>query len=187
MARQSSIFKNRIAPLLVVAFGVLAVEKPARAETSAPPAPFSDHVGHSRPHNVSAALSLWPDIVGVNGWYDISVIPEGFIPDFNDSFDVEFGALVAFYRNAPYWSAAGSTAMGITPSAGVRWNFNLTQRTALFLAAKLGVRFGFGQYDWGWLDVGGSIGLLQHLSDGLNLRIELGYPVGLSIGLNWLL
>src|SRR6478609_3452302 len=40
---------------------------------------------HDRPHEFDTSLALWPNSFGLAVWYDIPVLPDGFINGVNDS------------------------------------------------------------------------------------------------------
>lgn len=146
-----------------------------------------DRSHHTRPQELALTLSLWPDSFGASVWYAIPVAHDGFIRDLNDSFDIEFGGTLGFYRVAS-WGAPGPTYYGLIPAVGGRWNFHLTRDWTTFATLKLGVIFGFGApgfYNNDWVDVGFTLGALYRLQESMQLRLELGYPFGMSVGLSF--
>lgn len=148
---------------------------------------IEDNSRHNRPQELALTLSLWPDSLGASVWYAFPVAPDGFIRAINDSFAIEVGGTLAFVR-AANWGGTGPTYYGLIPAVGGRWNFHLTRDWTAFSTLKLGVLFGLGApgfYNNDWVDVGFTLGALYRLQQSMQLRLELGYPFGLSVGLNF--
>lgn len=140
---------------------------------------IGDRRPHQRPHHLALSVGLWPPTT-VSGslWYAVPAVPNGFIPAINDSFDVEFGAIVAGYFDGPDHGA-------VIPAVGGRWNFHVTRNFAPFVTLKLAMQFGFGPSDPNLFNAGVSLGTLLRVADWAHLRFELGYPQGLSVGVSF--
>lgn len=133
----------------------------------------------SRPMQVDVVASVsWWD-VGMGGWFAYPILPEGFIKPLNDSFCIEGGIVATYFYGWGYYNF-----FAITPLAGVRWNFFLTEDWTVFATAKVGARIGFERHTsnfWG----GGSVGGYWNFSDSMALRLEVGAPFGLQAGLSF--
>lgn len=138
---------------------------------------------HERPQDLALMLSVWPDTLGVGVWYGVPVLPNGFLKGLNDSFVLELGAVLGAYRSAYYWSGSHTTIYAISPSAGGRWNFHLTRNATVFATLKVGARFGSLVTEL--FDPGASLGALFRIRPDVALRLELGFPMGFSLGLSW--
>lgn len=172
--------KLRIAPaaLLLIAFSAPADalgELTIRAE----------HEPESRAHQLDLIVSGYagprfgfiPGII-----YGGPVAPQGFISSLNEAFYIEAGILLgAFFDDgAFFW---------LTPLAGVRWSFYLTQQWAVFGAVRLGWSFDFddrirhsGFYGEG------TIGAHWHFSESFALRLETGgarFGYRAIVGISW--
>jgi hypothetical protein len=149
---------------------------------------INDANKQDRPTTVDLLGSVWflgsTSFFGGAGWFCYPIVPEGFLPTVNDTFNLEIGAWV-FYYSANV-QPASYTYVGVIPGGGVRWDFNLTKEWTVFAAAKLGARVGIGNAPKPLrLDVGFSIGAYWNFSRWMFLRLETGNQgmaqVGVSI------
>lgn len=140
---------------------------------------IGDRRPHSRAQTLSLSVGIWPPTT-LSGalWYATPVAADGFIPAVNDSVDIEFGLAVAGYFDGPDHGA-------LIPAVGGRWNFHVTHDWTPFVTLKLAARFGLGPYNPDWFDLGLSLGSLLRLHDTVSLRLEVGYPTGLAVGLSF--
>ena len=112
--------------------------------------------------------SIGDHIVGGAGWLVIPVLHDGFLPEINDSFDVELGGYVAWYFKGE------SSYVFLEPAAGVKWNFHILEELTLYVGARTGLVIGLGA-DIFEPDGGGILGLYWHLGQGVDLRLEGAY------------
>ena len=148
---------------------------------------INDATKQDRPTSVDFLGSAWflgsTSFFGGAGWFCYPIVPEGFLPSVNDTFNLEVGAWVFYYsvnvRPANY------SYLGIIPAGGVRWDFNLTKDWTVFAAAKLGVRIGTGDAPKTMrLDGGGSIGAYWNFSRDMFLRMETGNQGLVAVGIS---
>lgn len=138
-----------------------------------------DRRPHSRPQNLALSLGVWPpSSVSASLWYAIPILPDGLIPSVNDSFDIEFGAVIAGYFD-------GLDHGAFIPAVGVRWMFHVTRNFIPFATLKLNMQFGFGPYNPDLFGVDMSLGTLLRVADWAYLRFELGYPQGIAVGISF--
>jgi hypothetical protein len=134
---------------------------------------------YTRPMNLDAVGFVAPWSVGMGAHFAFSVVPEGFIRDLNDSFDIELSALVYYW----YWRYYEYYAL--VPLGGVRWKFHLTPEWTVFGLAKIGFGPGLNENH---ILVGHEIGAgaYWHFSKDLAVRMEassLGFSGGISLSL----
>ena len=158
-----------------------------RLESNDPDWTVREYGHHERPHDFTLGASLLPNTLALDIWYAVPVLPDGFIGSVNDSLDVEFGALVAMFRAAYFGNGATLTQYAVVPSGGVRWNFHLTRDWTPFASAKVGAVFGLKGYNPDWFSFGVSLGTFFRIRDDMLLRLELGFPSGLAVGLTFLI
>lgn len=162
----------------------------AKQGADAPPKPkvgahwVLHHNGHhSRPQQLDVSLGLLYSGLGVAAWYALPVAEDGLIEALNDSLDVEFGGLFGLFSSG-FWDGSLSS-YGLSASGGVRWNFFLTDAWTTFATLKLAFNFGFSGYAPALVYPGLSLGALWRLGRVTLLRLELGHPFGLSVGLSF--
>jgi hypothetical protein len=147
------------------------------------------------PQERSAKLSLFLIIpwwygfgIGAGGRYELPLVPEGFVPTLNDSFELEFGGDV-WYGSWSYLGGGYSyTGLGI-PVEG-RWTFHFSPKLAAYAKLGLGWYFHFWSGDVNGSAFSGSglywntaTGAIYQISDSFWLRGELGYT-GLKMGVS---
>ncbi len=127
-----------------------------------------DNMSVERSLRADFLSSVGDHVVGGAGWFVLPVLHDGFLPELNDSFDVELGGYVAwnFKSNESY--------VFIEPAVGVKWNFHLLDELTLYVGARTGLVIGLGA-DIFEPDGGGILGLYWHLGEGVDLRFEGGY------------
>lgn len=140
---------------------------------------ISDRRPHERPQHLSLSFGVWPPTsISSSIWYAIPIVPNGFISSINDSFDIEFGAVIAGYFD-------GLDHGAVIPAVGGRWNFHVTHNFIPFVTLKLDMQLGFGPGDPNLFGVDMTLGTLLRLSDWAYLRAELGYPQGIAVGVSF--
>ncbi|MEW5743040.1 MAG: hypothetical protein AB1938_29260 [Myxococcota bacterium] len=108
------------------------------------------------------------------------LLHDGFVPNLNDSFNLEVGANLAFAYGGGFssWLAIPLT---------VNWALHFTPEFAGYLKLGAGFNFTFGYWSsrgvFSAFPVGG-LGILVKLNQTLTLRVEAGYP-WLSVGLGF--
>jgi len=137
-----------------------------------------------RPNVLSVDASIWPDRFTVGAFWAIPVVPRGFIRHINDSFDLEFGLLLAALRADWYWRTA-DTNWELWPAFGARWNFFLTHNWTTFVTFKVAGRIGLPGERSNWFDVIAGAGASYRLAERAHLRLELNYPQGAVVGLSF--
>lgn len=137
-----------------------------------------------RPNVLSVDASIWPDRFTLGAFWAVPVLPRGFIRHVNDSFDLEFGLLLAALRGDWYWRGA-DTNWELWPAFGARWNFFLTPRWTTFATFKVAVRIGLPGSQSNWFDVIAGAGASYRLAERAHLRLELNYPQGAVVGLSF--
>ena len=150
--------------------------RPAHRD-KAPPATwvFDDPGQGRRPQQLSLMLGASFDQLTAGLWYAFPFLGHGPIEEVNNALYAELGL---FGRSSFF------TDSWLTASGGVRWNFYLTTLWTAFAALRLNVNFGVAPGGRGFYllpDV--SIGGLYRLSRAARLRLELGFPTGIGIGL----
>lgn len=136
---------------------------------------IEDRKAPHRAHLLSFGLGLWPETLSTQLWYAVPLTARGLLPRVNDGFDLEFGSLFAWGR--------GNT-LTLWPAVGVRWDFYLTRRWAVYFNLKFAVQI-LLNYDQAVHPnaIVGFGGLLR-LAERLLLRLELNYPQGVTVGLS---
>lgn len=145
---------------------------------------IKDTNAKERPMNLDGMVSIYPaGWIGLGGWFAIPIVPEGFLPMLNDSFDVEVGAYMSFF-----WFYS-SSFVGLTPLGGARWKFHLTPDWTAFVTAKMGWQIGFTSSVPGAsvFRGGPSVGAYWHPDDTMWIRLEAGYPGGFAAGVGLLM
>jgi hypothetical protein len=152
---------------------------------------LKDRSHHERPPMFSFFLNVpWWYGIGIGGGlrFTIPIVPDGFIPKLNDSFELEVGADYEYHR----YSVLNYHAIIIPIEA--RWTFYFFPELAAYAKLGLGVEIGLGGVA---LPFGGGIGygatvyhnilspgILYKIGDSIWLRGELWYR-GLKIGLGF--
>ena len=90
-----------------------------------------------RDHRIDIVGASALGAVGGAVWYVYPLLPRGFISDFRDSFDLEFGC----YLN---WFAANRNYLGVQPAIASKWGFHVAEDWTLFASLKLGLVAGVG-------------------------------------------
>ena len=143
---------------------------------------LEDAGSHTRFQELNLSLALWQYTLGLAVWYDIPIAHDGIVPRVNDSVSIELGGLWVGHRDVGYGNDLGSSFIA---AIGPRWDFYLTRSWQMFATLKLGIEFGIGAYAPDWLVPGFSLGGEYKLTHPMLLRLELGYPSGLSVGLSF--
>lgn len=120
---------------------------------------------------------------GFGASYFHPLVEQGFVPELNDSFNLEAGANIAF-------AYGGGFSSWLSLPVTVSWMLHFTRDFAGLVKLGAALNFGFGYWagQRGWFNafpVGG-IGVMVRLSPSLMLRVEAGYP-WLSVGLGFAL
>jgi len=133
---------------------------------------------------LSVDAGIWPDRFTLGAFWAVPVLPRGFIRNLNDSFDLEFGLLLAALRADWYWRGA-DTNWELWPAFGARWNFFLTHNWTTFVTFKIAGRIGLPGERSNWFDVIGGAGATYRLASRAHLRLEFNYPQGAVVGLSF--
>lgn len=148
---------------------------------------LNDAGTHSRPNQLSLMADLGYGYgfgLGVGARYGITVLPDGFLPQNNDSLMVEFGADLNAYFGYAFFG--GGVWVTIPIAVGLRWNLFFTPEVAGFVHVEGGITvnpqgFGLGAGSiWGYYSF--TLGVLYKLGNGMCLRAEVGYPF-LKVGI----
>ncbi len=139
---------------------------------------------HGRPLtlDVTVGANWW--YVGPSLWLDIPIVPNGFAPALNDSFEIEVGTTLGlWYGDYGYSTAYYQSIMG-----GVRYSLYLTKAWTVYIRTLFGVRFwaarsynGHSAADFDWET---SIGAYWNFSKAAAMRFDLGYH-GLHVGISF--
>lgn len=140
---------------------------------------------HERPATLDFTGGLW--VLGDTSWFGgaawlcLPIVPQGFIPPLNDTFNLEFG-LWSFY----YHPTRSNNYFGLTPAAGVRWDFHLAQQWTVFGSGKLGFFVPFGSdAPRSHLEPAFTVGALYKYSSKTFVRLETGnlglFQAGVSL------
>ena len=135
---------------------------------------------HVRPKEINFSLGGGFNNVGLAAWFTIPVVPDGLVRDVNDQLNVEVGLVAGLYRDALY-GLPGDTFPTLAVSGGLRWDFHVTQAWVPFVLLKIAINFGFDKI----VLPGGGAGVLYRITDDWRLRLELGYPLGIAVGLTF--
>jgi len=142
---------------------------------------------------------------GIGAWYSVPVVPDGFIPGLNDSFVVEVGGLLEYWRySSGFTSGLGGsidcsqTWYRLSPMGGVRWDFFLTDDWTVFGKGKAGWSIGFADSglecsgvgvttnskDIHTLAVDLGVGAYWHFAENMALRLETGVNSIIAVGIS---
>jgi len=147
-----------------------------------------DPTPRDRPQRIDVVASVFPvgatPYASLGGMFVIPVVPEGFIPNVNDTFHLEFGA----YFDHHSYSNLGIdyTWVQIAPVGGVRWDINLTDKWTVFALAKFGASIPVNKNEEAKnvslfvVDTG--IGALWHISSMGSLRLQSSAHALLAVG-----
>ncbi len=125
------------------------------------------------PQTRKSQLSIWANLgwwygFGIGGRYTLPLVADGFIPELNDSVELEFGG--DFYFGSWYY---GYSTIDI-PVEG-RWTFHILPKLALYAKVAVGVDIGLAP---GGVIIGPLFnigpGIVYNFSDSLVLRAEAG-------------
>lgn len=137
---------------------------------------IEDRRAAHRTHLLTVGVGAWPTALDAQLWYAVPLLRRGFLPRVNDAFHLEFGSLLT-------WDHDGTVALW--PAAGVRWDFYLTRRWATFFGLKLAAEIHLNRDQRVHPNAIVGFGALFRLAERALLRLELGYPQGLSVGLSF--
>lgn len=113
--------------------------------------------------------------------FNIPVVPNGFVPMLNDSFDIEFGADFDLYFG-------GLVGFGIIPVVSARYTFYLLPNLWVYPKLEFGVGIigypgyaVFPRFHWNFL-----AGVGYNITQKISLRAEVGYyALKVGIGINF--
>jgi hypothetical protein len=100
--------------------------------------------------------------------YGFPLLPRGFIPELNDSFELEVGL------HLHTWFGANDTYLWMTPVGGARYNVWLTRTVDAFFTMKLGWAIGFDSAYSGGIYGFGGVGMDWFFVPSAAVRVELG-------------
>lgn len=126
------------------------------------------------------AIAPWEyGLVGYGGAirFAIPIVPQGFIPKLNDSFELELGG--DFYYSHTYEAPA------LVVPVEARWTFHVTPRFSAYGKIGAGFRYGW-EHDPHYLHMDFAPGVIFEPNERIALRAEVGYAGGrLGIGINF--
>lgn len=153
---------------------------------------IEDRSQHERPLNLDFGITSGWFFAGTYILTGIPIVPDGFIPGLNDSFDIEAGGYLGYNYGCGVGFAGvglGCGAFRVSPQVGVRWKFHLTSEWTVYAVSRLGFRMNFGPAygDLGTFSVFGfdgygGVGAYWMFSENLWMRFDTG-TYGASIGL----
>lgn len=147
------------------------------------------------PQNQKPQISFWGFVpwsygIGIGGGarFAYPIVPNGFIPMLNDSFELEGGADI---RYATYFGLSYSYVGLAAPIVEARWTFHITEKFAAYAKVGLGWSFAFGSYYGAGAWAGGFYwnagpGVLYKFGDSIYVRAEImsqGLRVGIGLDL----
>lgn len=149
---------------------------------------IDDATPRNRPQTIDVIASAYyfgrTPYISIGGFFQLPIVPEGFIPNVNETFSLEFGAYVDYYSYSNIGIDYNWTQ--ITPVGGVRWDFHLTDRWSVFATVKLGSTFAIGADaeapDPSLIAVDSGVGALWHISTMGSLRLQSTYHAPLAVG-----
>lgn len=187
-----------------LAVSLLLASSAAFAQTPPPPpdsppstssgyfgAGISDASPHLRPSEISVMAYLpytYGLGIGVTGRFSYPILPNGFLPEINDSFDLEGGVSFAY---GSYYAFVGSASWtDLIPHVMGTWRFFLLPHLDLYLGLAFGADIflfsgllgtvGYAPVGFFWNVAGG---LHYRFSNAIELRAEVGYR-GLQVGIS---
>ena len=166
--------------------GALLVGSAAMAQSDSPMSTNSsgsitDSSNHHRPGQLSIMAYLpwyYGFGFGVSVGYAIPVLPNGFIPSINDSFDIEPGASIS-YASYGYGYGFGTSYsfVNLNPYVQANWRFHFSERFAAYahVGAGVNIPIGYNGLNYGgyfYFDIGP--GITYQIGDRIALRAEAG-------------
>jgi hypothetical protein len=170
---------------------------PAAPATTAPAAPepgqptkwiVDDPTPRERPQRIDVLAGGSPfgstPYSSVAGMFVIPIVPEGFIPNVNDTFNLEFGAYLDYHS----YSNLGIDYrwLQLAPVGGARWDVHLTDKWTVFAMAKFGTSIPLNKNedakDVSLFVVDTGIGALWHISNMGSLRLQSSVHAPLAVG-----
>lgn len=147
---------------------------------------FGDTAHHNRPQVLNISVGTLPDRLGLALWYAIPISNDGMLPRTNDAVLLEFGGVLGAYYGDNYWRRSSiDTRHSVIAAVGPKWNLYLTRAWTLYSTLKLGINLGLDGYAPDLLELALGVGAEYRLKSPMSLRLELGYPLGLSVGLSF--
>jgi hypothetical protein len=184
---------RRTAILLALATCVAANGAPAHgaADDVRGPGGLTDRSAQQRPKLLTVWVGFpyhyygWGAVgfpFGIGVSYFHPIVPMGFVPELNDSFNLEAGANVAF-------AGGGGFSSWLSLPVTVSWALHFTPQFAGLFKLGAALNFGFGYWSGlrgSWVSAFpiGGVGIMLRLMSALMLRVEAGYP-WLSVGLGF--
>ena len=148
---------------------------------------LTDRSSHRRPAALTLQLALNTEILGVVAWYAWPALHEGLLPGVNDAVFVELGGFAAGYQaGGPGGNAGNAAVLALGLAAGGRWDFYLTEALSTFVTLKVGFIVPARAFGASPIFPTVGLGVAYRLLPSLALRLDLGYPLGLSLGASFL-
>ena len=199
MLNKSSLPKLSLLTVVLPATLVLATGDGVRAE-EATIKDASVHTDRPTKLDFTGSLGFFGDVdIGAAAWFSFPLVPDGFIPPINDSFNLELGVAMDYaWVNYGYVNyACDFNYYGFAPIGGVRWDFYMNRSWTLFAKAKVGVGYrvlkedcgpGFNDSDYGHVypAYDGGVGAFWNFSSDMAMRFDVGSrgaAVGISINM----
>ena len=151
--------------------------------TSGAPSSITDTSVHTR-RSAFVALLEFPFSVGLGVAlrYEIPILPDGFIPSVNDSFELEPGLNLDYQFPVGYFGYGYSGYVAVTPHVTATWTFHFSERFAAYGLFGLGYHIGFAGSYYGsfpgyiyspsWFYVDAGVGIKLNLTPALAFRAE---------------
>ncbi len=181
---------KRILTVVSLAAALSVLAAPALAGAQEEGAHRAGYLLDRSPQERPQMLSFWAFApwyygvgIGVGARYNIPIVPNGFIPPVNDSFELEFGGDISVGNYFGY----GWTNVSIPAEA--MWRFFFLPNLSAYWKIALGLNMRFSSYS-GYVGTGASLywdsglGVVWKFADKMTLRGEFGYTgprVGLGI------
>ena len=158
----------------------VAYSKQTSARRDATANTIQDTSAHTRPNELSLMVYApwyYGIGIGVTGRYSIVILPDGFIPNVNDSFAIEPGVSLEHAS----WGNLGFNYSynAISPYVMGTWSFHFSEQFRAYAGLALGFRVFFGS-DTGFISpstftLDTVAGLFYKFSPKSSFRGELGY------------
>jgi hypothetical protein len=171
---------------LALALGASALSPSAvAAQATEQPGGLKDASPHDRP----MMLTLWSGInwgyyahygfpLNIGARFYIPIVKDGFIPQVNDEFGIEFGADFNFVFVANKYDYGSNPIVGFAMPVEAMYDFHFTRSFDAYV--KAGFMFGsdFSNYlhDGFYVNFVSCAGIRLELTPGLYFRAEAGYP-----------
>ena len=173
-----------ISSLCTAAFAETSTSSPTVDQMHQPGGLFD-----ATPHTRASQIAVWGDLdwggIGIGGRYNMPLVADGFLPELNDSFELEFGPDIYFST----WGLCGlyvCSGLRLDLLAEGRWTFHLWPNLAAYAKLSVGPSIWLGSYSNVAFHFNIGPGIIYQLNDKMDVRAEVGYS-GFHVGLGWAL